>query len=84
MSTTWACLGIAPLVDPCGAHGDTTAAAERHIADTGHATGPATTCWITVWRNQPNARPRPCGQPAVEGALCARHAADRDRLKEQP
>lgn len=45
-------------------------------------------CPVTVWDSiAPSPRPkaptmhaRPCGQPVVDGGLCAKHAADKVRL----
>lgn len=40
-----------------------------------------TTCRVTIGLDNSDHRPtRPCGEPAVAGALCRRHAEDRERL----
>lgn len=80
----WACLGQPPKVDPCGALGTTDKGAEAHVKVYGHATGRATTCWVTVYDATGSTdkahKPRPCGLPAVLGALRQKHADDRERL----
>lgn len=40
----------------------------------------ATTCEVTMWTGEQFRKTRPCGQPAVLGALCEKHASDRARL----
>jgi hypothetical protein len=46
---------------------------------------PPTTCRITVWPPSNGGgnhlhETRPCGEPAVEGSLCAAHLAEKRRL----
>ena len=72
---TWAC--------GCGEEGIGETAAQRHAKTCGLLGYPATltTCRITVWREFERGRNRtPCGEPTVDGRLCAKHRADRERL----
>jgi hypothetical protein len=40
-----------------------------------------TTCRVNVHLDRPRNQPtRPCGEPAVEGPLCAAHLAEKRRL----
>lgn len=36
----WHCIGTPPATPPCGAHGTTDTAAEAHVRETQHGTGP--------------------------------------------
>jgi len=67
----------------CPEPGAGEAAATRHAAVCELMGMPAhpTTCRVTIGLDNPGHLPaRVCGEPAVRGALCRHHLAERERL----
>lgn len=68
----------------------TEAAANRHPKTAGHALIPLSAqqveawerggCIVTVEYGNLGRSSRVCGEPVVDGRLCAKHAADKERL----